>query len=359
MSRAYVCHTFYHVYVSYLKECALRASDKYDGTKADVLLSTLCTEYGDLQERMMKTGFWNQVYMFHEKYDREFPELKKYKKDRGNIVINMLYRIRFTKKLAKCIAPYVPVDMKQYDEIYVFCDSDPIGYYLNANKIYYHAMEDGLNCMRRFDGARYDNRGAFKLKEWMAKHNLIFIQNGHSKYCIDYEVNDKSLIKYDRDFYIEVPRKSLVDRLTKEDKEVILRTFIPNLDALNELVEQANKPDGTPLALILTEPLCAHDIRKKLYDDMIEQYCQGYKVVIKPHPRDTFDYVNRFPDEIVLDGKFPMELMNFIEGLWFEKTFSVLTEVTGIEFSKETKRLGVSYLDLYEDPMQHRYNDFI
>lgn len=359
MSRAYVCHTFYHVYVSYLKECALKARGEYDGSKADVLLSTLCTEFGDLQNRMMKTGFWNQVYMYEEKHFKDFPELDKYKKDRGNIAVNMFYRMRFFKKLAKLEAPYVPTDMKQYKDIYVFSDADPIGYYLNANKIHYHAVEDGLNCLRRFDGARYDNRGAFKIKEWMAKHNLIFIQNGHSKYCVDMEVNDKSVIQYDREFYKEVPRKALVDRLTKEDKEVILRTFISNIDEIYELVKQANEPGGIPLALILTEPLCEHDVRKRIYDDMIAQYCQGLKVVIKPHPRDTFDYVNRFPDEIVLDGKFPMELMNFIEGLWFEKTFSILTEVTGIEFSKESKRLGVSFLDLYEDPMKHRYNEFI
>lgn len=36
------------------------------------------------------------------------------------------------------------VDFKKYQDIYVFCDSDPIGYYLNYKKIHYHAVEDGL-----------------------------------------------------------------------------------------------------------------------------------------------------------------------------------------------------------------------
>lgn len=77
-----------------------------------------------------------------------FPELAKYRVDKGNIFFNMLSRIRFTKEYARLEAPFVPVDLRQYEDIYVYCDSDPIGYYLNQNKIPYHAMEDGLNCLK-------------------------------------------------------------------------------------------------------------------------------------------------------------------------------------------------------------------
>ena len=49
------------------------------------------------------------------------------------------------------------------------------------------------SCIQYYDTARYDNRGHFGLKAWMAAHNLIFIQNGYSKYCLDVEVNDKSV----------------------------------------------------------------------------------------------------------------------------------------------------------------------
>ena len=44
--------------------------------------------------------------------------------------------------------------------------------------------------------------------------NLIFIQNGYGKYCLDMEVNDISLIKYPCPRYIEQSRQALVDRLT-------------------------------------------------------------------------------------------------------------------------------------------------
>ena len=76
--------------------------------------------------------------MFEEKEDINFPEIMKYHVDRGNLFLNLLARIRYTKLLGKAQELYVPVDFKAYKDIYVFCDSDPIGYYLSYKKIRYH-----------------------------------------------------------------------------------------------------------------------------------------------------------------------------------------------------------------------------
>lgn len=124
-----------------------------------------------------------------------FPELKKWKTNRGNLIFNMISRIIFTRKYAKLESAFIP--LQDYKDIYVYCDSDPVGYYLNQNRIYYHAMEDGINCLKIYDAARFDNRGCFGLKAWMSGKNLIFIQNGYGKYCLDMEINDRSCLKYD------------------------------------------------------------------------------------------------------------------------------------------------------------------
>ena len=56
MSRIYVCHTFYHVYVSILKEMKLEREDTvYE--KGDIALSSISTDFGDLEERLRKTSF--------------------------------------------------------------------------------------------------------------------------------------------------------------------------------------------------------------------------------------------------------------------------------------------------------------
>ena len=95
--RIYVCHTFYHVYISVLKECNL-PKEKRGG--ATLVLSTMSNDFGNLKERALKSGLFEDVVEFHEKEEGHFPQLQKYHVDRGNIVINML------NKFAKCISQY-------------------------------------------------------------------------------------------------------------------------------------------------------------------------------------------------------------------------------------------------------------
>ena len=354
--RIYVCHTYYHVYVTCLKELAL---SKEQQGKATLVLSMMSNNFGNLKERAKVSGLFEEVIMFDEKEDTFFPELKKYHIDKGNLVLNMFSRIRYTKLFGKLEKAYIPVDFRQYKDIYVFCDSDPIGYYLSYEKIYYHALEDGLNCIQYFDTARYDNRGHFGLKAWMSAHNLIFIQNGYGKYCIDMEINDKSVVPYPCKKYVEVSRAKLVDRLTEKDKDILIRLFIENMD---ELLKQLRQGAADKI-LVLTEPLCDLDVRKQLFLDVINEYGEidGRKgqILIKPHPRDVLDYEKEFSDYIILNAMFPMEILNFIPNLRFKRVVSVATVPNGIKFADEVIFLGEDFLDHYEAPEIHRQNELI
>lgn len=353
--RIYVCHTYYHVYVTFLKELNL---PKEKRGQATLVLSRLSNDFENLKERVEKTGLFAEVLEFDEKRDDFFPELKKYREDKGNIVFNMLSRIRFTRKYAKLEEPFVPVDFKEYGDIYIFCDSDPIGYYLNQKKIHYHAVEDGLNCIKNFDAARFENRGHFELKAWMSrKWNLIFVQNGYGKYCLDMEVNDISAIKYPCPQYVEVPRQPLVDALTQEDKEMILNAFIRNREELTRQIEEGNRI-GKKI-LILTEPLCTLDVREQIFRDLIARYEPEGKIFLKPHPRDVLDYHKVFPGYPIIDGTVPMEMLNFFENLKFSKVISVYTEMTGVQFAEEVVELGDDFMDQYEDPLLHRFEEQI
>ena len=126
--RIYVCHTFYNVYVTLLKEWNL---PKEKQGKADIALSMISTDFTGLKERLEQCGVFGRVYLLDEKKDGFFPELAKYKQDYGNIVKHLVNRIIYTKKLGKLEAPYMTIDFKSYGDVYVYCDSDPIGYYLS------------------------------------------------------------------------------------------------------------------------------------------------------------------------------------------------------------------------------------
>ena len=352
--RVYVCHTFYHVYVACLKECYLPISERGN---ADLVLSTMSNDFGDLKERVVESELFDEVFLFEEKEDVQFPELTKYHVDRGNLLINMLARIRYTKLLGKLQEPYVPVDFRSYEDVYVFCDSDPIGYYLSYKKIRYHALEDGLDCIRYYDTARYDNKGHFRLKAFLSSINLIFIQNGYGKYCIDMEVNDISVCPYPCPKYVELRRELLVEHLSQDDKDQIVKLFLKNIDELKERFISGENHEHK--VLILTEPLCSLEVREKIFRDVISEQGQNAQVILKPHPRDVLDYEKLFPEYIVLSGKFPMEIMNFIPELQVDKVVSILTVPDGIHFAKEVVFLVEDYMDRYEARELHSQNEYL
>ena len=350
--RVYVCHTYYHVYVTFLKELNLPKTHR---GKATLILSKMSIDFEKLKERVEKTGLFEMVVEFDEKRDTFFPELAQYRKDTGNLLRNLWNRILFTKKFAKLEAPYIPIDFKEYKDIYVYCDSDPIGFYLNQNHIKYHAMEDGLNCLKNYDAAWYDNRSKFKLKVFLSqKCNLIFVQNGYGKYCLDMEVNDISVLKRPCEKYVEVNRQKLVEALEEEDKALILQAFIRDRESLQQQIEDCGEQNNK--ILILTEPLCDLETRERIFRDIIEMYEPEGKIFIKPHPRDLLNYREKFAEYPQFDATVPMEMLNFFPGLRFRKVVGVLTETSGIRFADEAVRLGPDFMDKYEDPSKHDHS---
>lgn len=353
--RIYVCHTYYHVYVTLLKELALPINKQGNAT---LVLSKMSINFERLKERIEATGYFEAVIEYDEKNECEFPELVKYREEKGNIIMNMFARIKFTKMYAKLQEPYIPVDFREYKDIYVYCDSDPIGYYLNQNKIYYHAVEDGLNCIKNFDQAHFENRGCFRFKAFMSKKmNLIHVPNGYGKYCLDMEVNDIEAIKIPCPYYIEVSRAVLTERLTAEDKELLLKIFVRDLEKLQGIIKESSKHEKT--VLLLTEPLCSLDVRERIFRDLVEEYGKDAQVFIKPHPRDELDYTTLFADCPQFDGAMPMEMLNFFEDFRFDLAVGVLTEMKAVKFAKEVVKLGPDFMDKYEAPEIHRQNERI
>ncbi len=355
MDRVYVCHTYYHVLISIVKELLQPAEAK---GKATLILSLMSTDFENLKERIEQSGLFHEVLYFDEKNTSYFPELVKLKENKGNIVLNLLARMKYTKRMAELLEPYVPVDFRNYKEIYVYCDGDPIGIYLNQKKIRYHALEDGLDTLRPYVQAKYDNRGGFKLKKFMSmKLNLIFMCDGYSKYCMDMEVNDISCIDDDFDKYVEVPRQELFDRLTQEQQDVLVRVFVRDYDSFAEMLGRMQKQDKS--ILILTEPLCSLDVREQIFRDLIEEYQKEGTVFLKPHPRDVLDYASIFPEVWTFDKSIPMEIFRFFHSLRFQKLVSVYTQLANVNFAEEKVYLGHDFMDKYEDPGVHRKEDLV
>ena len=355
--RIYICHTYYHVYIAVSKELVRRQTQ--DG-RADIVLSTMSNDFENLRHRLEDSGVFDKVFIYDEKEDVTSEQVMKYHQDRGNIVLNLLQRIKYTRLLGRLQEEYIPTDLSVYADVYVFCDSDPIGYYLNYKKIYYHAVEDGLNSGKLDDQARLANKGAFPLKCLMAKMGLIFIESGYSRYCIDYEVNDISVNHKPPKNTIESPREELDKKLTPKDHDTMVKIFLENPKRLlSQLLDRKPEEKDIPNVMILTEPLCELDVRRKLFADIIDEYKKDNRVIIKPHPRDLLDYEKEFPDAIVIKDRFPMEVLNDINGFTVDKLVSVITQVDNVYFAREMVYLGLDFLDRYEDPSIHRKTELL
>lgn len=360
--RIYVCHTYYHALITFLKELGYR--EKGLPGSSYLVLSSLSTDFGGFLERAGSSGVFREVIPFPEVRFTDMPELSELTVDRGSIVRNMVQRIRFTRRYAELEDRFVPEILKRGKgagsgaperEIYVYCDSDPVGTWLNRNRIYYHAVEDGLNCLSHFDTARYDNKGAFPVKAFMSKWlNLIFIQNGYGKYCIDMEVNDISAIALPPicgAVYREVPRLPLYERLTGGDREVIREAFLPELDI------SSLKSDRTSV-LLLTEAHRPSEMLIRMYSDVIAARPSA-KIFIKPHPMDKTDYAAAFPGAVVLPGRVPMEVLKLVPGAHFDEVITIYTDLTHVDFADRKTRLGSTFMDRYEDHALHDLNDGI
>ena len=100
----YVCHTYYHVYITFLKELN---KPKEEWGKATLVLSKMSIDFENLKERVEKVGLFQEVLEYDEKRQSAYPELDKYMVQGGNIVGNMFRRIIMTKKFKCLVCGYV------------------------------------------------------------------------------------------------------------------------------------------------------------------------------------------------------------------------------------------------------------
>ena len=174
------------------------------------------------------------------------------------------------------------------------------------------------------------------------------------------EVNNLSVIEYPCPKYIEVPRRPLQEALTESDKDMILRIFLDDSEAIREGIKALKAPRRV---MVLSEPLCDLETRERIFKDIMREYADygkdGVDVIIKQHPRDYLDYGPIFPDALILPGTFPMEMLNFMPELHVDRLISVFTVLNALEFADEKIFLGYDFMDKYEAPEIHRLNDLI
>jgi hypothetical protein len=316
---------------------------KVDGAKGSISLSLLSTDFKDLKKRLLLSGIFEDVFELNEVHPSNFKVNFKYENLRGKynpmrVFANWILQWRY---IARQTEEFINIDFSNYQEIFVYCDSDPIGMFLNYKKITYTAVEDGLESIRL---SKIEKESKFvMLKIILSKLGLMFMKDGHSKYAKAVEVNsENNLYSFGRKIIGE-SRQELLNRLTNFEKEKIYKVFFEG----GSIRKFNNKKRN---AMLLAGQLCSTQKSFDIYRDIIKEYCNGYNIYIKPHPIDSSDYQKEFPKCIVLERFFPIEIFNIKCELSIDKLVSVTSVLDQHTFANEKIRLGIDFLDKYQDP---------
>lgn len=288
----YVCHTVYHVYIAALK--ALQNEEPL----SVVLIDTI-PAVDELSERLNSEKIFIDVRILH--IGDYFIKSRSYH-------VNRLYTF-FMKATLKRKLSYL---FRENSEIYLFNDYTEIGSLLNLTNRRYHLIEDGCDCYKNWD--QYKPFGKAKsLKDFLWRHFRIPSGMGYGPNVIDLEVNNCEGIRLAFNWpVIEKPRRFLMNGLSKEDTDTLMRAF--GAQDLGEI-----KPGSV---LILTDPLWELGVVANQHENaclfmQMAASFHGREVYLKPHPRDTSDYSTYFKKRNILKADVPIELLNCLgEGIF-------------------------------------------
>lgn len=145
------------------------------------------------------------------------------------------------------------------------------------------------------------------------------------KECVDFvHTNDIELINFNDIPYDKLIRILNIFDLSEEDIKILKEKKI----------------------IVLTQPFSTDRVisemeQKQIYEDMLSNYNYN-DVVIKTHPRDTFDYRKYFKDVYVIDKPIPMQLLDILNIVFQEAATVCSSAVTSIPYDIKVRWLGSS-----------------
>lgn len=305
MNDLYIVSTYYHALIACVRHIN-------DGGNAEIMVTDYIPQHEPLTERLCESGLFERAFsvgMVEEYRPSCWLDYAIYNNHRNKRLVE--YQLGFSLK-------------NKYKNIYIFHDDTWMAKYLKCAKIPYILLEDALDSFKvitdtAFAYMVHENNLKMRLKNIF---RLGYTYCGYDRFTISVEVNDIEGIKIKhlaKNKLVERPRKPMFDKLSDSDIVKLKNIFIndiPELDSNNSM-------------LLLTQPLYVDRVVKdeakqaEIYLRLAKKHIGDLKLVIKPHPRDSVDYTNLFPDATILDKNMPLEIVAMIEKPHFAKVVSL------------------------------------
>ena len=326
----FICTTYYHVLVAILKTWQRTC-------KADIILCDDMHEYKELQERLARVNIFTNVYTYEKIGSNPRRPLT-------------FFKILFTghKSNAAWVETSLRVNLRDYEEVYIFHDGTELGRYLMDIRKKYVLLEDAEDFFKIVNQTASVQLFEEKNLKYYIKYilNYGYFYFGQNRFCRYIEVNDSRGIMIPQKKIRVARKKELYNGLSIKQKELLLEIFLDDKVCVSGCGKQV---------LILTEPLYIdgyirnENIQKTVYKELVdEELRKGYTVILKPHPRDDIQY-EISGNVRVLKKEFPIEIIDFIIEEPFEKVIAISsTAVYGLRCVKEKVLLGKKVLEKHE-----------
>jgi len=312
MNQVYICGTYFHVYVSMLKQLH-RADAK---SKSLLILNDHTPGIENLIAALRENGFFDNILFV------PFRKIESSEKSNGSFISRTLFRNR---AMVRAVEQHSDIlKWKSFIET-----SEINSFYLWGYPAAYFVMRFPNNYLRIIeDGARNYIIRISNTKLLKRKYLLrTYIGDGFDKNIreinlqfpeqLDGRLKHKGTL---------LPLKQLQDNLSQADNQRVLKVFMNG---------KTVKLNDQKKILIITQPLSEDNFvteqyKVSLYDKMIEEHAHDHEVYIKPHPRELTNYHEKLKRPFIeIPRSFPLEMFDLMENIRFDKGITIFSSGIG------------------------------
>lgn len=277
----------YHAISSYqLLEVMLHRMAFHQREKAVLILPDFIVGKYPQYRKLASRRFFDEVYLF--------PYLHIPHRDEERILQDV---IRFYKEK-------IPYDISSFSEVYIAGAHFYFSLYLLHCRIPFAFFEDAAGMLSHPEELHRALSKKFPVHAATARKYGLY-DGGHPLVrriiCLKRaQTRDVSGEKY-VDFSVE----KTLQALSLPERKKVIRFFLRH-----RLRAQGN-------SILLTQHfanlgLMSEEEQKRLYERLRDGALRGVRLIVKPHPDDTLDYREIFPDAYVIRQIFPAELLPYV-----------------------------------------------
>lgn len=312
MNQVYICGTYFHVYVSMLKQL----QHKNPNSKSLLILNDHTPGIEKLISALRENGFFDDVIF------APFRRIESAEKSNGSLLSRTLFRnramVRAVEQHSDILKWKSFIEASEINSFYLW--GYPTAYFvMRFPNSYLRIIEDGArNYIIRISHAKLLKR----------KYLLrTYIGDGFDERVREINLQfPEQLDERLRHKGTRLELRQMQDNLSARDNQRILNVFMNG-----ETVRLNNQKK----ILIITQPLSEDNFvteqyKVSLYAEMIKAHADDHEVYIKPHPRELTNYHEKLHRPFIeIPRSFPLEMFDLMENIRFDKGITIFSSGMG------------------------------